>query len=77
MPRVIEFRVRHIESRNIRWRDFRQRCAVWDYERVALFASLAPQKLLCLGRALGNPLRGRQRAIFRGNRFLWRGIDRP
>lgn len=39
---VIEPRVRHIASRNIRWRDFRERCAVSDYERMALFASLAP-----------------------------------
>jgi len=60
MLRVIEFRVRHIASRDVRWRDFRQRRVSSTYKRVALFAGLAPQQLFRFCRVFSYPLCRRQ-----------------
>jgi len=70
MLRVIEFRVRHIASRDVRWRDFRQRRVASNYKRVALLARLAPQELFRLSGAFADPLLWRQQAIVRGNRLF-------
>jgi len=66
MLRVIEFRVRHIAGRDVRWRDFRQRRVSSTYKRVALFARLAPQELFASAVRSPTHCWWRQEAIVRG-----------
>jgi hypothetical protein len=68
--RVIEIGVRHIALGEIRRRDFGQRDAFVQKERVALLARLAPQELFVLGSAFRDPLRRRKQSIVRGDRLF-------